>query len=1064
METKSLLPLIMILGILLLLVTCGDGSQISKHTETPITSSVEDSQGAKSTPISVPQNPESSQSRNMFNPQEFDPLCTEISLGTAITNELLSGRRTPTDQELAQITHCYTGMGQGQSEGGRQGTSQSSNTGQSGQSQNMFNPQEFDPLCTEISLGTAITNELLSGRRTPTDQELAQITHCYTGMGQGQSEGGRQGMDRSHGHPQDTKGRQDLANSTGDSQALQKVSTVETLPPGMFAATLHRVSLPDAGHSTPTVDRCETFDNTKCAELKWERIDGLLAGAVTTIQVSPKNPEIIYAGMDSNDMSLWKSENSGSSWELSHIMAHTSDIAISPERSSLILYSVLEEGVFRSTDNGTTWNTVIGSSELDWVQTSGLYFKALAFSSDSPSIAYAVASYERGPTFGDAEIFRSDTAGLTWTHTGSCTDCGSVYTIQVQPNEPNTIWVASDTGVHRSDNSGVTWAGNVVTGLAQYQAATIGLAVHPDNPKTFLASTANAGVYRSIDGGQTWNTSSTGLGNLKTHQIEFSLADYTVAYVTTHDGIYRSNDAGETWIRRDGGLSYTYTNAISIDPENPDIAYVGTGVELHTAHTDHINQGIHEGGGLYKTTNGGITWSRIDQEMEESKIVSMATHPYLPFSLWIGGKAGRGAFTTPDAGDTWLHAAWRAAHYPMVFAFSHSFPSVHFLTSSVSLAEITTSTDGGETWSTLASGLSTAVDQSSRANKLPSETDDYFHVHLHGLAVAPSNSSVLYTGSIYDPSMFEQYSMMGAVIFTSRDGGITWVENSNGFPIDTPTSLNAFVVHPTDPDTAYAMTSKYESQKAIGIYKTVDGGSNWKAVNSGIDLNTQDLQIDPLSPEILYAATESGVYKTIDAAKSWHLASSGLASDRNVFDLAINPLNPLQIYAATSSGVYKTKNGGNDWYSVNLGFPFLASAPFGHDRTIEIDATGQIIYVAVATKPDGFQGEKQVYRAIIEPLVTIDYVFDINDETIQLESNSHVYDMINDQNVKELHFTSAGPSGITGKIKTILPTSFFTGPFTVTVDGNTVETSVNGQSVYFEHIFSGRSAIIIKGK
>ena len=992
METKPLLSLILLWTILLLLVTCGGASQISKDADTPITSSVDDAETAENTPITTTKNLESAQTQNMFNPDDFDPLCIEMSLGAAITSELLSGGRTPTDLEFAQITPCYTGMGQGQSSGGRQGT------------------------------------------------------------------------DRSHGHPQDTGGRQDSTNSHEDSHSLKQASTIETLPPGVFEASLHRVSLPDATHSIANIDRCETFDNAQCAELRWEQIDGLLAGAITTIQVSPTNPDIIYAGVDSNDMSLWKSENSGTDWELAHIMAHTSDIAISPERSSTILYSVLEEGIFRSTNSGKTWNTVIGSSELDWVRSSGLYFKALAFSSDSPQIAYAVASYERGPTFGDAEIFRSDTAGLTWTHNGSCTDCGSVYTVQIQPDQPDTVWVTSDTGVHRSDNSGSTWTGNVITGLAKYKAATIGLAVHPDSPQTLLASTATAGVFRSIDGGQSWNTSSTGLGNLKTHQIEFSLADHMVAYVTTHDGIYRSDDGGQTWIRRDGGLNYTYTNAISIDPRNPDIAYVGTGVELHTAHTDHVNEGIHEGGGLYKTTNGGITWSRIDQEMEESKIVSMATHPYLPFSLWIGGKAGRGAFTTPDAGDTWLHAAWRAAHYPMVFAFSHSFPSVHFLTSSVSLAEVTTSTDGGETWISLASGLGKAVDQSSRAKKLPSETDDFFHVHLHGFAVAPSDPSVLYTGTIYDPSMFEQYSMMGAVIFTSRDGGITWVENSNGFPIETPTALNAFVVHPTDPDTAYAMTSKYESQKAIGIYKTEDGGSSWRAVNSGIDLNTQDLQIDPLSPEILYAATESGVYKTINGAESWNLASSGLTSGRDVFDLAINPLNPLLIYAATSSGVYKTKNGGDDWYAVNLGFPFLASAPFGHDRTIEIDATGQIVYVAVSTKPDGFQGEKQVYRAIIEPLVTIDYMFNINDETIQLESNSHVYDMTYDQNVKELRFTSAGPSGITGKTKTIIPISFFTGPFTVTVDGNTIEKSVDGQSVYFEQIFTGRSAIVIKGK
>ena len=67
----------------------------------------------------------------------------------------------------------------------------------------------------------------------------------------------------------------------------------------------------------------------------------------------------------------------------------------------------------------------------------------------------------------------------------------------------------------------------------------------------------------------------------------------------------------------------------------------------------------------------------------------------------------------------------------------------------------------------------------------PQHVDDL--EDLHGLAIAPSDPNIIYTGTIYDPSVTEVYSMMGAVIFTSRDGGITWKESSNGFPIETPT-------------------------------------------------------------------------------------------------------------------------------------------------------------------------------------------------------------------------------------------------------------------------------------
>jgi photosystem II stability/assembly factor-like uncharacterized protein len=635
----------------------------------------------------------------------------------------------------------------------------------------------------------------------------------------------------------------------------------------------------------------------------------------------------------------------------------------------------------------------------------------------------------------------------------------------VQPGDPRSVWVAGDRGVQVSRDSGKTWSGNLLTKLSQYEAATIGLATHPSDPATFLAATANAGVYRSSDGGQTWSAANVGLDNQETHQVAFAPSDSTAAYLTTHDGVYRSVDAGQSWIRIDSGWKYAFTYALTVDPQDADVAYVGTSVELHTAHTDHINEGIHEGGGLYKTMDGGSSWQRIDQDMEEPNIVAMATHPYLPFSLWVGDKAGRGAFVTPDAGDTWLHVAWRAAHYPMVFAFSHEFPSRHFLSSAVGHGELTTSIDGGNTWRSLAGGLGAAIDQSDRASRLPSETGDQFHVHLHGIAVAPSDPEILYTGTIYDPSETELYSMMGAVIFTSRDGGMTWTESSNGFPIETATSLNAFVIHPTDPNTAYAMTSKYESKTAIGVYKTEDGGSRWRAVNTGLDLDTRDLQMDPLSPETLYAATESGVYKTVDGAESWQLASDGLAGRSEVFDLALDPLNPLQVYAATKKGVYRTKDGGGHWYPVNFGLPLWGGNPFWHDRVLEIDATGRVLYATLTTTESGMglRADTKIYRAIIEPLLPLSYEFGVNGELLQLESNSHVYDMVYDQNTRALRFTVAGPSGLNGETTVTIPGSLVTGPFTVTMDKRIINISTNGQTVSLGYTHSGRSEIIIRG-
>ena len=308
--------------------------------------------------------------------------------------------------------------------------------------------------------------------------------------------------------------------------------------------------------------------------------------------------------------------------------------------------------------------------------------------------------------------------------------------------------------------------------------------------------------------------------------------------------------------------------------------------------------------------------------------------------------------------------------------------------------------------------------------------------------------------------------MMGAVIFSSRDGGNTWSEVSNGFPIETPTSLNAFVIHPTEPDIVYAMTSSYESNIGIGIYKTIDGGESWNAVNNGLNTETNDLQIDHVEPDTLYAATDSGVYKTVDGGNEWMVASEGLPSDE-IYDLALDPINTLQIYASTDLGVYKTKNGAEHWYPVTLGLSAIAPAfiegdpgSSRFDRVLEVDATGRVLYAAVNTNT-GWGGRLDLYRAVMQPLIVLGYEFELDSETMLVESTSHVYEVLWDKNVMELQFTTAGPAGTIGRTTVAVPNKFLSAPFRVFVDGSELPSTSKSGSVSFEHAHNGRSAVII---
>ncbi|MQF69061.1 hypothetical protein FIM12_01805 [SAR202 cluster bacterium AD-804-J14_MRT_500m] len=1009
------------------------------------------------------------------------------------------------------------------------------------------NEQTYDPSCMEPILGRTVTDDLVYRGRPATPEELDKIADCKlhvyqdkesrgeSGENDGRDsrdDGGRDSRDDDQGRgstfpPSD---QQQLLTDWGPQPPLcegydkddsgmpigpQCNVVPAPLPSGVTKGTLLSAKLPTAKYETPGAV-CQTYQGETCSELQWQKTSDLQAGEFVQIRISQTDPNIMYAGTDSNDMTTYRSTDGGDTWELVHITGHAAGVAISPVDSNIALYTNLEAPVQRTDDGGQTWSSVVGNEPGSAHYNNP--FTAISFSEDHPNIVYTAAL--RGDTRGGiwpaepADIFKSTDSGITWQQTGTCNTCSSVQTIIVKNGNPNFIWVAADGGLQYSEDSGKTWSGNVIPYLKEVEEQSahnnyekmpkvIGLAAHRDRPDLMLAASSEFGIFRSTNAGLSWEHSNEGLETSKLHQVHFAPSNPNVAYLSTHHGLYRSDDGGQSWTKRSDGLNYEFVSPIAIHPGNENIVFVGTTSEIYTIHPEHMNRGVHDGHGMYKSVDGGIQWELTDTGITEAKPAQIGTHPILPFNVWVGGESGRGNLFSPDGGHSWLFSPSITSHYPMVYAFNHELPTVIYATGWLRTGELTASTDDGASWYTLTHKLNQGL--SSKTKELGLRGEGPTDFHIHGLAVSPSDPNVIYVGSVHDtvyPNL--TFNLDGAHIWKSSDRGETFPEMSNGFPIETKTSINSIIVHPENPDVAYLMTSLHETETAIGIYKTTDGANSWVAVNDGLDPHTNDLQMDPINPQVLYAATESGIYKTVNGAESWGKASSGIAEEP-VIDMAIDPLNPLVLYAITPENVYRTRDGADNWYPVNLGLPLLADtsktlsaqerlltqlkmdrtktahsmygATFAQDRTLEVDATGRVIVVVTKTNrsDQDRRNERILHRAVLTPLVNVTYEFSINDPQrniseakVKVVSQSNVYDMFFNSNNQELQFTAAGPPGSESKTTVVIPGSLLSGGdhaldccIKVFVDGRQVTGSSTDAGVTFQFVHNGRSEVVI---
>jgi len=125
--------------------------------------------------------------------------------------------------------------------------------------------------------------------------------------------------------------------------------------------------------------------------------------------------------------------------------------------------------------------------------------------------------------------------------------------------------------------------------------------------------------------------------------------------------------------------------------------------------------------------------------------------------------------------------------------------------------------------------------------------------------------------------------------------------------------VSSLAINPKVPTTLYAGTN------GAGVFHSVNSGTTWTAVNTGlINEDVLDIAINPSTPAILYSGTLGGVFRSVNSGATWTAVNIGL-TNQGVNSLVINPKVPTTLYAGTSGGVFRSKNSGTTWTAMNTG-------------------------------------------------------------------------------------------------------------------------------------------------
>jgi photosystem II stability/assembly factor-like uncharacterized protein len=386
--------------------------------------------------------------------------------------------------------------------------------------------------------------------------------------------------------------------------------------------------------------------------------------------------------------------------------------------------------------------------------------------------------------------------------------------------------------------------------------------------------------------------------------IEFNPLDPTIVYAAAATGgVFKSTDTGETWFPIFDDQSMLSIGDIAVDPVNPDIIYAGTG-EANGGHNNF------PGAGVFKSTNAGNTWTHIglDSTASIGRIIINYNDPQEIYLAAVGSyfspNPQRGVYKSTDGGTTWSKSLFISDSTGAIDIVMHP-SNPNWLMAAMwervrrpnlsrlygRSSGIYRSTNGGTTWELL-----------DETKGLPNA--DVQNVGRIGLAISKSNPQILF--ALYNDG--SSYSGL----YKTTNGGNSWVDADPDKEIDNGSANFSWFfgqvrVHPSDPNIVYAMD--------VGFMKSSNSGTNWN-VNWETHVDHHALAFHPQNPNYVILGNDGGINISTNAGDSW--SDAKLLPITQFYEIGLDLQNPERLYGGTQdNNTVRTATGGlYDWENL----------------------------------------------------------------------------------------------------------------------------------------------------
>lgn len=625
------------------------------------------------------------------------------------------------------------------------------------------------------------------------------------------------------------------------------------------------------------------------------------AGRDNFITFHPSSPTTFWAGAPAGG--LWKTTDGGLTWATNTdylTVTGCSDLAVDPTNPNIMYLATGDGdagdtyciGVLKSTDGGLTWN----ATGLSFTVNQTRQMRRLVINPVNPQILLAATN---------VGLYRTTNGGTSWTTVLT----GNWFDIEFKPGDPNTVYAGSNTSFRVSTDGGATFTA-ISSGITTSGTNRMAIAVTPADQNYVYVLTSNSssnfgGLYRSVNSGTSFSVMSTSpnvIGNSCTgNSTGTGQGWFDLAIAVSPNNKDRVDVGGvNVWSSNNGGATGTWTCTG---------CWIGTTAPSVYLKADHHDLEYDSNGSLFAATDGGIfryntsSWIDLNNQRNIAQVYKIGCSG-LTANKWVSGHQDNGSgiytngvYQASYAGDG-MDCFIDRTNDNNIFVSNPNGSFSRSTNGGASYVSATSGMSGAGAWVSpwkqdpvLASRLYAGRSQMFVSNNLGASWTQAGTTGGSGsiveFAIAPSNNQVIYI-------------IQGTSIRKTTNAGSTWSACTN-----VSTSAPTFItIDPLNENHLWVTVSGYSAGNKI--FESTNAGSSWTNISSNLPNLPANCSIyQPGSNDRLYIGMDVGVYTKDASSNTWTLYNTGLPNTP-VSDFEISPAAPGLLRVATyGRGIYQ---------------------------------------------------------------------------------------------------------------------------------------------------------------